>query len=464
MMTISDFFKRNKMPESGRILAGFSGGADSTALLLLLAQEAGRHGFRLEAVHFEHGLRGKESIADAKWCRRFCELRKISYREISLDVSSKKKSGESTEAAARRLRLKEWEILSRGKSSVVALAHNANDRIENVFLRLLRGSNVSGLSSLREIRKMGTVTFIRPILQYKRGEIEDFLKTSGVSAWRTDSSNAKNEYLRNFFRNRIIPLISEKVPNADSSILKSLHALEQDADFIETEASRMFKTVKNTESVNTAYLKTMHPAVIIRFLRYWISEKTKSEFIPNGEFMTRFNAELNRLSSRKYADIKPVLLPLQGKSLFLCIKKENISLHKLPIKSTMEKPRSWKWKSTLELHRIGFKLKAKINSKKVIPEFMCDENTVYFDADLLPPVLTVRNCRNGDVMIPFGKTTETRLKKLFESQKSPAITRNSTPAICTEEGEIIWVPGVRRANFANISAATKRIAVFTSES
>ncbi|MFA6294527.1 MAG: tRNA lysidine(34) synthetase TilS, partial [Victivallales bacterium] len=450
MMTISDFFGRNKALEFRKIFTGFSGGADSTALLLLLAQEAARHGFKLQAVHFEHGLRGKESADDANWCRKFCELRNIDFTKITLNVKTTMHPGESTESAARRLRLEQWEIMAADKSSLVALAHNANDRIENVFLRLLRGSNVSGLTSLREIQKIGNITFIRPILGYKRGEIEDFLKSKRVSDWRTDSSNAENEYRRNFFRNRVIPLISEKFPNAGSSILKSVHALEQDADFIENAASEMFKSVKTGESVDTEYLKNMHPAVLVRFLRYWISDKTKSEFIPDSEFMLRFNAELNSLPSRKSSDAKTVLLPLHGKSLFLSIKKENISFCRSADESKEEPQKSWRWKTTGELRWRNFKLKVKIFSGKPTPEFKRGENTVYFDADLFPSKLTVRECRNGDVMIPFGKTTQVHLKKLFESAKIPADRKKEIPAVCNENGEIIWLPGVRRANFANI--------------
>lgn len=461
-MTLSNFFERNKSILSGKVFAGFSGGADSTALLLLLAQEAYRRGFKLKAVHFEHGLRGKESIADAKWCSQFCESREIDFMEIPLNVKDKKKAGESTEAAARRLRLKEWEILAGNRSSLVALAHNANDKVENVFLRLLRGSNVSGLTSLREIQKIRTVTFARPILSYKRKEIEDFLRTNGIYDWRIDSSNAENEYRRNFFRNKIIPQISEKFPNADSSILKSVHALEQDADFIETFASVIYKSVMDKESIDTAFLKDMHPAILVRFLRYWVSGKMKSDFIPDSDFMFRFNTELNRSFSRKSTSKKSVLFPLNGRSLFLCIKKENISFCKRGAKSKKNPQISWNWKSGRELSWHSFTLKSKIISGKAIPEFIRGENPVYFDADLLPSALTVRGCRNGEAMIPFGKTVQVHLKKLFESGKIPASRKKEIPVICTGKGEIIWIPGVRRANFANIGPDTKHIALFTS--
>ncbi|MFZ2656322.1 MAG: tRNA lysidine(34) synthetase TilS, partial [Victivallales bacterium] len=180
-MDLKFFFNSVSIGAVKNIFSGFSGGPDSTALLMLLNEESKRRGFHLKAVHFEHGLRGKEGEEDAGWCRKFCEFRNIDFMEISLTVNTSRQAGESVEAAARRMRLKEWNILADDPDSFVALGHNSNDKVENVFLRLLRGSNSSGLTSLREIQKIGSITIIRPILRFKRSDIEDFLRSKGVS-------------------------------------------------------------------------------------------------------------------------------------------------------------------------------------------------------------------------------------------------------------------------------------------
>ncbi len=459
-MDLKGFFERNSLEHAKRIFAGFSGGPDSTSLLLLLDEESRRRGFQLKAIHFEHGLRGSESVEDAGWCRKFCEFRNIDFMEISLNVNVSRHPGESTEAAARRLRLKEWNVIAAAPGSFVALGHNSNDKVENVFLRLLRGSNCSGLTSLREEQKLGKITVIRPILRFKRSQIEDFLRLRGVSGWRIDSSNSEEDYRRNFFRNRIIPLISERFPNAGAAVLKSVYALEKDAEFIESVTCGIFKEVKGRKSIDIAQLKAMHPAILVRFLRLWLSEQTGSDYIPDSDFIARFTTEMNKAFEKRSTDRNASLVPLDGNGLFLKFGSESISIVKN--KSVPELPASaWNWKKDAEIKWHGTTLSSEIIPAGRGPSFVRGEDKVYFDADALPEELSISQWRTGDVMIPFGKTSAVHLKKLFEAKKLDSAAKGSTPVVRTPSGEIIWIPGVRRANFANIGPAAKRIAFFS---
>ncbi|MBO5922986.1 MAG: tRNA lysidine(34) synthetase TilS, partial [Lentisphaeria bacterium] len=133
-----------------KLRVGFSGGADSTALLLLLLEWNFSAG-QIEAVHFDHGLRGKESTADGLWCQDFCRERNIKFTLVKLDLSTAVARGCSLEDAARNARL-EW-YRNHDDNTPIVLAHHAGDVAENMLLKLARGSNVSSLNSLREERK-----------------------------------------------------------------------------------------------------------------------------------------------------------------------------------------------------------------------------------------------------------------------------------------------------------------------
>ena len=154
------------------VCCGFSGGADSMTLLLLLSEAAEAFHFTLNAIHFEHGLRGRAGEEDAAFCRDFCSKRKIPFSCISLHVPENLENHEGIEAAARRLRMNHWKQLP--ENSIVALGHNGDDLIENLFLRLMRGSNVSALTSLSELTVNQNVTIFRPLLSYSRKTIESF--------------------------------------------------------------------------------------------------------------------------------------------------------------------------------------------------------------------------------------------------------------------------------------------------
>ncbi|MBQ7650884.1 MAG: tRNA lysidine(34) synthetase TilS, partial [Victivallales bacterium] len=197
---------------SGKVFAGFSGGADSTALLLALHET----GMDVTAVHFNHGIRGDEADADEEWSRNFCAARNISFISEHLNVPANIRKGESTEEAARRLRIEAWIRISQARP--VFIAHHADDTLEELFLRLARGSNVSALVPMRPVRQICGVTFLRPFLKMRKARLEEWLRSKGIGDWRIDSTNSDNSYRRNAVRNRLLPLFREIFGN-DSGLL-----------------------------------------------------------------------------------------------------------------------------------------------------------------------------------------------------------------------------------------------------
>ena len=117
---------------SGKVFAGFSGGADSTALLLALHEA----GMDVTAVHFNHGIRGDEANADEEWSRNFCAARDIPFISEHLNVPANIRKGESCEEAARRLRIEAWVRISQGRP--VFIAHHADDTLEELFLQIVK--------------------------------------------------------------------------------------------------------------------------------------------------------------------------------------------------------------------------------------------------------------------------------------------------------------------------------------
>ncbi len=146
LQLVHDFLQRKDV--HGRVFVGFSGGADSTALLLLLSQA----GQAVTAVHFQHGIRGAAAEADAVWCEQFCLARNIRFVRENLAVPSNRFRGESVEEAARRLRLEAWRRLADADGDVVFLAHHADDALEDLLLRLARGGSpqrtIGGMASV----------------------------------------------------------------------------------------------------------------------------------------------------------------------------------------------------------------------------------------------------------------------------------------------------------------------------
>jgi tRNA(Ile)-lysidine synthase len=415
------------------IYVGFSGGADSTALLLLLQQVSAELEIELRAVHFEHGLRGAVSIADADWCADFCALRGIHFQCISLGLS---KDIPNLEAVAREKRLEQWtQVVGNSDNSVVALAHHADDRVENMFIRLCRGSNASGLSSLRFAVKIGEVNFIRPLIEVSRDGIIEFLHAEEI-AWREDETNAIAEFTRNFFRNRILPEIYSQLEYAKDGMKHAASALTIDADFIEQSANGSYSEIISQNSTPSAFWRKLHPALLPRILRYWMNDNGVN-IIPDRDLVERFSGSL------KYNGHEARFIPLRrggfiqyGSDEYRLVKKQS-SINSIP--ETV-----WRWRAgPLEVNGIT------LNAEEIdgLPETFTHSSAV-FDAELIPDELIICSWQSGDRMVPFGAHSTVKLKKLFTDRKISADSRSQYPIIRLPGRKIIWVAGLRRSNFA----------------
>lgn len=241
---------------------GFSGGADSLALLLLLWAHWPERRARLRALHFDHRLRGAESRSDAVFCRQVCAALKIackraSWREASPDAS---------EAEAREARL----AFFAGEARVVWLGHQQDDIAESMLMRLARGSGAGGLAAPRPVQVLaGGRVHLRPLLGVKKAEIVAALRQAGV-AWREDASNAQGAYFRNRIRRDVIPAWIEAAQRDGlAGAARSRALLEEDDAALETQA-RELNAIDRAGRLQLAKVAGEPRAIWRRVLHRWL--------------------------------------------------------------------------------------------------------------------------------------------------------------------------------------------------
>jgi len=444
----------NLISKFSHIYVGFSGGADSTALLTALWQVAHHSKLTIEAVHFEHGIRGKSSREDAEWCRKFCESRNIPFRQINLHLQHDTKNLEST---ARQLRLAAWGKIVSSGNEAVALGQHADDRLENFFLRMMRGSNATGLTSLRSSQRINNIIFLRPLINIRRSEIEYFLINSGITDWCNDHTNRESLYRRNALRNKVIPLFQKEFPESDKAIIKSIDTLKTDAEFIENSAIDLYnKNIKllkeKSKGIHISLFSEMHPALIPRVMRLWLSDFFSADTIPTYDFITRFNDSITNYQGER------ILIPFNA-TFSILIEKSIVSIEKKLSKTAPPTTVEWDLKNqpTIKWGNLIFSVFHidNIPNKQLIDR---ECNSVFFDQQSIPKNLIIRNRENGDKMVPFGKNSNVKLKKILQNSPLTLNQKKEIPVITTrDENNIIWIPGVKRANFANITNATKTI-------
>ncbi len=422
----------------GRVFVGFSGGADSCAALLVTHRFAERFGFALTAVHINHHLRGEESDREEKAAEAFAAGRGIAFQCFHLSGLT----GGNLEARAREERLKIWQRLAAAPGCAVVLGHHRDDRIETLFLRLLRGSNVSGLAALRRSRTVGGVTILRPLLGFSRQEIEAFLKENGVTHFALDSSNSDEKYLRNFLRNDLLKTLVGKVPHALTDLSRSLDALTEDAEFLEQTAWEKYQVIRRETKTPLEFWRSLHPALQIRVLRLFASEKTAEEFIPDRALFCRFRREISASSAEKR------LIPFRN-GLFFAVQGEYVW-----VETEKEHPADvcWQWKTQKSVRWGRFSFERQIVEK--MPE-KTDDWSCCFDADAAPEIFFLTCRRNGDKLIPFGRQDAVSLKKLRTDRKLTADA--NYPVLRDDKEMIFWACGIRHCAVAPVTEKTRRV-------
>ena len=196
-----------RFPVPARYWVGFSGGADSTALLVAFHELGSKLEAGLHAIHFNHGL---QTLAD-DWqahCLTFCEKRNIPLRIEQLELTLQE--GQSPEEQARQQRYAAIELLL-GKGEVYLTAHHADDNAETFLLNLMRGSGMDGLDAIPPLRKIGNGWVARPLLDFDRQDLENFLRERNIP-WLEDPSNQDLSFDRNYVRNELFPELDKRWP------------------------------------------------------------------------------------------------------------------------------------------------------------------------------------------------------------------------------------------------------------
>lgn len=253
--------KKHNMVSSGDVIViGLSGGADSVTLLYALNELKEEFGYKLIAAHVNHGIR-EEAQDDADFCKELCEKLDIEYHVRSVDIKKLAKENRmGEEEMGRQIRYGFFRELC-GENGKIATAHNKNDNVETIFMRLIRGTGLNGLAGISFVN--GNI--IRPILNVSREDIEAFVVENGL-VHVTDKTNFQTIYTRNKIRLDVIPYIKENInQNVINTIGDNIEQYKEDGDCLMEIAESIFNEVSRRDNgkiyVNVSALKAKHIAL-----------------------------------------------------------------------------------------------------------------------------------------------------------------------------------------------------------
>lgn len=443
---------------SARVAVAVSGGADSVALTLLLAElSAAGHLVLAGLAHLNHGLRGEASDRDQEFCRRLASGCGVPFDVETCEVAAlAARPGRSLEEAAREVR---YAYLERARvrlgADLVAVGHTRDDQAETVLLRLLAGAGLRGLAAIHPRR--GRV--IRPLIDHRRADLVAYLDGRGAE-WVVDESNLDRARRRNRLRHDVLPAIVSAEGGAVVDVLARTADLAREDDALlaalaAEAAARVTLEAGPPRRLDLEALAGEPLALQRRVLQAAIAEVTGRQ-----PAFVHVDAAVGLAARRR-----PGSVAVPGGRVELSAGR-GVLVHsgRLP-----EPPAFGAWQYPLAVPgevlvpEAGGRITARLGGPDLLPRGQAGPLAVALDHAASGDSLVVRAWRPGDrVRLPRGIGRK-KVQDLFVDRKLARADRHRVPIVAAGDGRILWVAGHMVAGGALAGSATKSVVVLNFE-
>lgn len=426
-------FSLAKTKRETPVLLALSGGADSSALLHLLAKDAAENGYMLYAAHFNHRIRGEEALRDLEFCRSACERLSVPFISGEADVPALAKAhGTSLEAEAREQRYAFFVKIMRERAiPLLATAHHAGDHVESVILHLLRGSGVAGLCGISGSRTLdGDLYLVRPLLKCKKEDILEYCDREGI-AFVTDSTNYDTAYQRNSVRANIVPQMRAIQPELESVFARMSENLAETNELIEDMAGELLGQALTDDGLLLAPLNCAHGVIAKRALAIYF-KRFSDKMLERAHIdaLISLCAAANPHSALSLPD--GIKASIENASLILSVnnaEESNVSDYEV------------KFRVGETLLPCGIKIKIEEiifdSSSKILKNTDKKDLNIIIKRGRINNTCFFKNRDPSDVISLNGMRK--KIKKLMCDNAIPLSLRDRLPILCRGQ-ELLWVP------------------------
>lgn len=446
------------------IIVALSGGADSVALLISCCDARDQLRLRgldiaVHSYHLNHCLRGDMANRDHRFCGELSAANSVVFHSDEIDVQ--RLAGEwgiSFESAGRRARYAGLEKLSKKLGvATVFTAHHSGDSAETFFINLFRGAGTDGLAGVPRTRKIGDTIIIRPLLDFTKQQILDFL-ISRDQKWMEDHTNEDSVYLRNRIRNKLIPLIEEefgldalkKITDAADNLATDKEYLNEMADEILREALKagLKDGMLDVESIKFRGFHSIHRVLVPRLLK-------KSSEILMGSGQNIGRAQILAITGNKNPRAR-FEIGTGAARLDVIFRGDDLYIQKKSVAGKLRKtaphPHGY---GDLNVFKT-WKADGKVDCRKY------SGSRAAVDLEKIRGEIKVRTWQEGDSFVPLGMNGTKKLQDFFTDLKICEEERRSIAIVCDAE-KIIWVAGLRISQLVKVNPDTEKILVLEFE-
>ncbi|MBL4889425.1 MAG: tRNA lysidine(34) synthetase TilS [Candidatus Lindowbacteria bacterium] len=441
----------------GRIGVAVSGGMDSVGLLVALIDATDRE---IHVFHFDHAMR-EESNQDLEFVRGLASQYEVAFHSVR---ASEEISGGNIEEKARDARYAFFETAAKNAGvGTILTAHTADDQAETILFRISRGTGLHGLRGIPSKIEKNGVMYIRPFLELRKCEIEEYLEQRKVF-WREDPSNQSSDFTRNRIRHDVLPYLEKNIhPQAATNIARLSQVVTRQEDWIvdmvDAELEK-WETTGQLYSRGIQEFNLLHPGFRSRII-YTVLKRlgARTDVSVIEMLINQFRAfegeeKVVQLSSKISCRVTGGRNPVITFGDLSSIGEHNPTgmIRVVPQRAT-ELPG---YGATLILREASLKQSGMKFTRRTKKENSKIKEVVFMNADDLHGDLFVRTRRVGDSIKPMGLRGAKKLQDIFVDAKISRHVRDTIPVLCDDIGPI-YIPGLCQDERTRVTKQTTKV-------
>lgn len=416
-----NFLEELNISKNKKLVVATSGGPDSMVLLYVLKN----NGYDVVCAHVNHNLR-KVSDDEYIFVEKYCKDNDIIFEGMKIDSY---KNNRFTEDEARKKRYDFFEkVLIKYNTDILLTAHHGDDLIETILMRLIRGSNLNGYKGFSKISKYKNFTILRPLIFYTKKDIELNVKDNNIPCVY-DESNKSKKYRRNRIRLDILPVLKEEDDKVHNKFLKFSENMEDIQEYFDNLVDAIIKDLYIDNKLDIERFN-----ILDKLVKKMVIEKILFNIYDND--ITLINSKhvesiINLISSNNLSIDLPnnIKIKKNYNELIFC---KGDSIDNVKYEYIFDK--------IVDIPNFG--------TIQVIDDTIEKSNYVIKlnSKDIKLPLI-VRNKRDGDIIEVKNLNGKKKIKNIFIDEKICKEKRDSYPIVTDSDGNILWIPGIKKSKF-----------------
>ena len=407
------------------IVVGCSAGPDSMALMDMLVKARDKYNLFLICAHVNHNVR-KESIEEARFMQEYCEKNNICFETMTIENYGE----DNFHNEARNIRYNFFEkIVEKYHAEYLMTAHHADDLMETILMRIVRGSNLNGYSGFKKVVEKNNYKLVRPLISLTKDDLLQYDIENNIKFY-IDSSNNKMKYTRNRYRKIVLPFLKKEDKNVHLKFLKFSTYLNQVNEFIERKRDEQIsKVVEDGKIVISKFIlvdEFLQKEILYHFMQQFYHDDL---LLVNDKHINLLDSVINGNKKNVIVNLPNEVNAIREYDYFYLKKQtEELTLYEVEINDHVELP------NHKRIDRISYSDDDSNNICRLL------------SSEVKLPLI-VRTRKLGDRVNIKGMAGSKKVKDVFINEKISKNDRDLWPIVVDSLGRIVWIPGLRKTKF-----------------